>query len=181
MTERQPSSPEDYARNDLAGLVGYLLHLGMGLEDAKDIACETVKRMCESWPAIKNPKAWARTTAYRIAVDQARARRSDEDKNWRAGLQQPSWTAATDDLWMVKEEHRIVIERVRQLPLMQRTVIALHLDGFSNIEIAGIIDSRTSTVASNLRHAKRRLAAILANEGVYRLRGTEGGGANDSV
>lgn len=146
---------------------------------------ETMKRMCENWSAINNPKAWARTTAYRIAVDGARARRSESDKSRRAGLQQPSMTKATDDLWMLKEEHRIVIDRVRQLPLMQRTVLALHLDGFSNTEIAEIVDSGASTVASNLRHAKQRLAAILASEGIYRPgtrpRVTEGGAAHDSI
>src|SRR5262245_11320257 len=110
MSERQPASPEEFARNDLAGLVGYLLNLGMRIDDAKDIAHETVKRMCENWPEIRNPKAWARTTAYRLAVDEVRARWSEEDKSRR--LQQLPWTAGSDDLWMLKEEHRIVINRI---------------------------------------------------------------------
>lgn len=184
MAEPRPASLEDYTRTDLGRLVAYLLHLDLRLEDAKDVAAETVKRMCEEWPRIENPKGWARATAYRIVVDKARARRSEDDKNRRAVLEQPSCSPAADDLLMLKDEYRIVIDRIRQLPPTQRRVIALHLDGFSNPEIAEITGAKLSTVASNLRHAKRRLAAILAGDGVYTppgSRGVEGGGENDRI
>ena len=179
MTEDQPPTPEDYARHHRAALIGYLVKMGVDFEDAQDSVSETMARMCEKWSSIDSPKAWARVTAYRIAVDLVRARRSEHDKSRRSGIQPHPVGVANDDLWMLKEQQRAVVTRIRALPPKQRTVIALHLDGFTNTEIAEIIGVDAQTVGSNLRHAKAHLKADLEAEGVYRrrngARGADGG------
>jgi len=181
--QHQRVTPEDYARCHRAALIGYLIKTGVHLEDAQDAVNETLTRMCENWSTIDSPKAWARTTAYRIAVDAMRARRSEEDKNRRAGTQPGQVGPGSDDLWMLKEEQRSVIARIRTLPYRQRLVIALHLDGFTNTEIARSIGIDPQTVGSHLRHAKARLRADLEADGVYRpgndLHGTDRGDRRD--
>jgi RNA polymerase sigma-70 factor (ECF subfamily) len=179
MIEHWPSSPEEYARQDTAALVGYLLNRGVNYEDARDAAGEAITRMVENWATIDNPRAWARTTAYRIAVDEIRRHRAEDAKTQRAGARALTAAAAVDDLWMLKEEQRAVIGCIRALPPAQSLVLALHLDGFTNTEIAEIIGSNVQTVRSNLRHAKHRLETVLQAEGVYRpahgVRRTDGG------
>lgn len=168
MTNDEPTSPEDYARRGGAALVGYLIKMGFTLEDARDAASETVARMCADWNGIAHPRSWARVTAYRVAVDAQRARRSEGEKGRRAETQAGPADPAAEDLWMLKEEQRAVIDCIRGLPPRQRSVIALHLDGFANTEIAEIIDVDVQTVGSNLRHAKKRLRQNLESRGVYR-------------
>ena len=176
MTGAQPASAEEYARLHNRALIGYLLKLGVCLDDAQDAAGETLRRMFENWDAIVQPKAWARKTAYNIVVDMVRARNSEGDKGARVQAQFVLVSSGTEDLWMLKEEQRAVIGRIRKLPAAQRAVIALHLDGFTDGEIAEIMGSGAATVRSNLRHAKARLRMELEAEGVYRhATGTDGG------
>ena len=176
MTGAQPASAEEYATLHGKALIGYLLKMGVCLDDAQDAANETLKRMFEHWDSIEQPKAWARRTAYNIVIDTVRARQSESDKSARAQAQFVLAATGTDDLWMLKEGQRAVIGHIRKLPAAQRQVIALYVDGFTNDEIAEMMGSSAATVRSNLRHAKSRLRAELEAEGVYRrTTGTDGG------
>jgi RNA polymerase sigma-70 factor (ECF subfamily) len=50
------------------------------------------------------------------------------------------------------------------LPVAQREVIALTMDGYGAVEIAEITGQKPATVRSNLRHARRNLVAMLERE-----------------
>ena len=163
----EPASPEEFARTDAARLLGYLLKLGVGFHDAQDLAAETIGRMCERWESIESPRAWARATAFRLAVDRFRKLRSERDHLHSELAAQAHTVARAEELYMLKEEHRTVIDHIRRLPPRQRNVLALHLDGFTNKEIAAMLAVNARTIASNLRHAKHRLRLNLEAEGVY--------------
>ena len=161
-----PQGLADFARRETAVLIGYVLKFGVGYQDAEDIAAETMRRMFQQWSAIDSPRAWAHTTASRLAIDAMRRRRIERGSppsGTTAQLLEP----AVDELFMLKEEQRRVIGLIRELPGRQRSVLALHLDGYSNTEIAGILGANPRTVASHLRHARQRLRQALEAEGHY--------------
>jgi RNA polymerase sigma-70 factor (ECF subfamily) len=147
--------------------MGFLLKMGVRFEDAQDAVAETMKRFCEKWESIDSPRAWGRATAYHFAVDVVRRERVERSKLQRFLPFAPGEVAGADDLHMLQEEQRAVISQIRELPAKQRVVLALHLDGFTSLEIARMLGSRSGTVSSNLRHAKQRLRVALIAEGVY--------------
>jgi RNA polymerase sigma factor (sigma-70 family) len=163
----EPASPAEFARQDAARLMGYLLKLGVGFHDAQDLVAETIGRMCERWDSIDSPRAWAHSTAFHLAVDHFRKLRNEHDRIQAHLTHQASTVPLAEDLYMLKEEHRTVIGHIRGLPTQQRNVLALHLDGFTHKEIADMLEVNARTVASNLRHAKHRLRVTLEAEGVY--------------
>jgi len=50
---------------------------------------------------------------------------------------------------------------VRELPLGMRQVVTLALEGFSNVEIAGVLDIEANAVDARLSRARRRLRDLL--------------------
>ena len=74
------ASPEQFARQDAAKLLGYLLKLGVRFDDAQDLVAETLHRMCKRSGAIVYPQAWARSTAFHLAVDRLRKDRAEHER-----------------------------------------------------------------------------------------------------
>ena len=63
---------------------------------------------------------------------------------------------------VVEEEvHRLVMEEIEQLPLEQRRVIMLHLEGKNNIEIAEILKVSVNTVKTHKARARQQLKTKL--------------------
>ncbi|UOZ05681.1 RNA polymerase sigma factor [Amycolatopsis sp. WQ 127309] len=62
----------------------------------------------------------------------------------------------------VVEEQPLVVELLRQLPDVQRVVMAWSLDGFDPAAIAAMTGSTPTTVRSNLRHARERMKQLRA-------------------
>ena len=59
------------------------------------------------------------------------------------------------------EVHRMVMEEIEQLPLEQRRVIMLHLEGKNNIEIAEILKVSVNTVKTHKARARQQLKTKL--------------------
>lgn len=56
-----------------------------------------------------------------------------------------------------------VLEKLERLPTAQRRAFHLvHIDGYSPKEAAELLDSKVTTVRSNVRHAAKRLAQLLS-------------------
>jgi RNA polymerase sigma-70 factor (ECF subfamily) len=60
---------------------------------------------------------------------------------------------------------RLVQAVLKQLPAGQAIVLALTIDGYSAREIAVMLDYQENTVRSNLRHARKAMAAALKGGG----------------
>ena len=63
------------------------------------------------------------------------------------------------------EEESAVMTAVMQLPDPYRTVVYLfYFEGYSGMEIAGMLGKKESTVRSLLHRAKKRLSKVLGGE-----------------
>ena len=65
------------------------------------------------------------------------------------------------DAVVEEEVHRMGMEEIEQLPLEQRRVIMLHLEGKNNIEIAEILKVSVNTVKTHKARARQQLKTKL--------------------
>lgn len=128
------------------------------MQDAEDILQETLIRYLQSAPdfqSSEHEKAWLLRVAANLSknrIDYNRIRETDElDEK----LQEEE-----------REDLAFVWEAVRELPENYREVIHLYYyEGYSAKEIAKLLQSRESTVRSNLKRGREKLKEIL--KGAY--------------
>lgn len=154
-----PVEFDEYYRQDERPLYGFLLKLGAKYFEAADTVQETMTEAYSKWDRITNPWAWTRTVAERIFLA-SKARPVDE----LARLAKAAWATEIPTLdpeqYILREEAQELIKLLQKVSFQQRRVLAWHLDGFSNKEIALIVGGSEATVASNLRHAKNKIRAL---------------------
>ncbi|MGW1495219.1 sigma-70 family RNA polymerase sigma factor, partial [Streptomyces sp. NPDC002402] len=161
---------EDFSRfyrESVSQLVAFLMWQGASLDDAADIAQDTMIALYQGWPTIKHPKKWTRTVASRYLM------RHINRTEKRSEIEQLRPTALLldtnrDSGW---EEHIRVFRLVSQLPARQRQVLAWTLDGFTDEEIAEQLQITVSTARSALTRARRTLTSLLHEGGSASTRG----------
>ncbi|GAB3903233.1 sigma-70 family RNA polymerase sigma factor [Kibdelosporangium lantanae] len=154
----------EFFQAETGPLVTFVRRTGVGLEQARDAAQEAMTRAFLEWAELRQPRAWVRTTAIRIAIA--------EDLRARDGIVRAvvgGWTVSTHvdpDVAVLSYEHEQLLKDLNTLPLRQRLVMTWKLDGFENDEIAEQLDMTPATVRSNYRHARATLrSAYLARGG----------------
>ncbi|WP_370965001.1 RNA polymerase sigma factor [Amycolatopsis sp. cg9] len=143
---------------DFDRLVGFFCKSGFDREIARDAAAETMTELLRQWSEVTAPKAWVRTVGSRIASRLV----MEGPRSVQAAIVgcRSTTDRADDQPHAVVEEQDVVAELLRQLPDVQRVVMAWRLDGFDPAEIAAITESSPTTVRSNLRHARERMKQL---------------------
>lgn len=122
-------------------------------EEAHDLAQETFVRAAERWPLPDptEPARWLSTVGVRLAIDERRRRRRWGFLDLRET--DATWAIAADpDLWRA----------LRRLDRRTRAAIVLTiLDGFSQDEVAALLEVPRGTVASWISRGRERLRAEL--------------------
>jgi RNA polymerase sigma-70 factor (ECF subfamily) len=122
-------------------------------EEARDLAQETFVRAAEQWPLAdsREPARWLSTVGVRLAIDERRRRRRWGFLELRET--DATWAISTDpDLWRA----------MRRLDRRTRAAIVLTmLDGYSQEEVASMLDAPRGTVASWISRGRDRLRAEL--------------------
>ncbi|GAA3435802.1 RNA polymerase sigma factor [Kutzneria kofuensis] len=157
---------DDYFRADFPRLVKFLVTAGFAFEAAQDAAEEAMLTVLQEWSTLRSPHAYVRKVALRWAVNQARRDRERVARSVRGG-----WLPQEETDPVAEVDDRLdggprVTALLAGLPARQRVVLAWHLDGFSNSEIAEHFGLKPATVGSNLRHAKQALRAALATTAI---------------
>lgn len=148
---------DDFFRVEFPRTVRYLRRAGAAFEEAEDAAQEAMQALWPAWPTCEHPVGWVRRAALRAYVRKAerdRKRVALEAKNARLATPAHQPRAEPD-------EWADLVRTLRELPLKQREVLALGLDGYGTDEIAELLDMKPCTVRSNLRHARDALKAFL--------------------
>jgi RNA polymerase sigma-70 factor (ECF subfamily) len=139
------------------GLVQRLTLVLHDTEEAKDVAQEAYLRAFRSWDRFDgtDARAWLHTIGLRLAFNRLRRRRLWD--RWLHGQRsEPSWVLpARIDLWRALAELR---------PRQRAALLLNVLDGYTQAEIAGMLDAPEGTVASWISDAKRRLRSVLGDE-----------------
>ena len=126
-------------------------------EEAHDLAQETFVRLTEHWPLpdSSEPARWLSTVGVRLAIDERRRRHRwgflglrDEDATWAISVDPDLWRA------------------MRRLDRRTRAAIVLTtLDGYSQDEVATMLDAPRGTVASWISRGRERLREELGSDG----------------
>jgi RNA polymerase sigma-70 factor (ECF subfamily) len=137
-----------------------LITMGANEADAEDATQEAMFHAWSQWDSIREPAAWVRTVAVRSYLRIVRSGRT-QTVALDDSIPDP---VKNDDLGGFEEEQRLVLRRLRALPVGQRTVIALYYDGLTCEEIAEVLGKTSATVRSNLRHARQSLREVITSE-----------------
>lgn len=146
-----------FYREFLPTLVAFLMWQGAALVDATDIAHETMTRAYRDWDRIDHHEAWARTVASREYVRRIASIREDPVDQVPDG--NPLLRGDFDATAF--EQRNEVLGLLALLPSRQRQVMAWTYDGYGPEDIAKELKIKSATVRSNLRKARRALAAHL--------------------
>jgi RNA polymerase sigma-70 factor (ECF subfamily) len=132
-------------------LMRYLIQCGASYHDAEDAAQRALAALYVSWDTVRNPKAWLRKVAAReLARASSPAERPVANHDH---LDAPSASAEVESLI----DQDAVLSAIRQLPTLQRQVLALHFDQFGTSEIAVILQITEAAVRQNLARGRARL------------------------
>ncbi|MEU7996491.1 sigma-70 family RNA polymerase sigma factor [Micromonospora sp. NPDC049060] len=145
----------EFFRAEYPRLVYTVMRLGATEAEAEDVVGDVLTRLYARWGSIEDPAPYA----YRSVVN-----------GYRSSLRSAGRTVSLDAVGArlpgvdgsdIGQRERRILEAVDRLPAAQRVVVALHYAGLSNAEIAEATGSVAETVRSNLRHARKRLKALL--------------------
>lgn len=150
-------------------VVAFLCKAGFPYHLADDATAQAMTLAYEQWSKIDtSPRGWIRTTAYRLAARSTVASRTEVPRLLTKG-----YGALVDDgtaFYREIEEQDELLQILEQLPVKQRLVVAWHLDGFTDDDIAELTGMRQTTVRSNLRHGRKTLRKIISDESERRVR-----------
>ncbi|MER8159965.1 RNA polymerase sigma factor [Streptomyces sp. NPDC094472] len=150
-----------FFKSEYPALVRHVFLRGFTRDIAVDAAQEAMIRLLTSRDDVRQPRAWIRTTAYRVALATLHdEQRRDQVYRKAATLSWPV-PAVPSDKAEQRDEAERATECIKQLPERQRDVMAWFYDGYSPKEIAQMLGIPRATVDSNLRHARKKLKSLL--------------------
>ena len=152
---------EDLYRAEMPRLVRYLIKCfgDSDMHDAADAAHNAFVELLANGDTVRNPSAWLRKVAFRQMLRQNASAGYPLDM-----LRQEPTTVPASARLELREETQTVLDRLHQLPLAQRQVLALIYDGFLYQEIAGIMGMNEAAVRKNAERARRRMSELLRTE-----------------
>ncbi|HKT03775.1 MAG TPA: sigma-70 family RNA polymerase sigma factor [Rugosimonospora sp.] len=146
-----------FYRQDTRALVGFLLQLGARVDDAIEVAQDTMLEARQRWGSIENPRAWVRTVASR-----AYGRRMAATVEYPTEeLPEPVPLRRADADLVAWERRQDFLTAVRALSFRQRQVVSWAFDGFTPAEIAAELKMTSQAVRASLYQARKALLGIL--------------------
>ncbi|MGW7525972.1 SigE family RNA polymerase sigma factor [Streptomyces sp. NPDC054783] len=145
-------------------LVGQLYALMGDYAEAQDVVQEAFARAWERRSSVlsgdRDPEAWIRTVAHRLAMSRWRRARRWWELVRGETVPRPVPEPSPD--------HVALVAALRRLPEAQRTAIVLHhLCDLSVEQIAAESDAAVGTVKARLSRGRAALAAHLASEEIH--------------
>jgi RNA polymerase sigma factor (sigma-70 family) len=137
-------------------LVGLYAH---DAEEKKDLYQEVLLQAWKSWPSFRQEAKFS-TWLYRICLNTIfTQRRKPQRLDFKESLEDIS--AAVQNSVVQQEDAERLRLAIRQLPETDRAIISMHLDGYDNAEIAGMLGISNNHVAVKLHRIKQQLGNLL--------------------
>lgn len=163
---RQEDEFRAFYMAEVPRLVSMLVALGASLDQAADLAQETMIITFRRWAEVRNPHAWVREVAtHELYAHWRRSLRDSRntdilDEEVHEGqllLRSPS----PIEEWITRYA---VLDALARLPPRQREVMVLSLEGHNPAEIADILGIDPQAVRASLLKARRKLKGYLSGE-----------------
>jgi RNA polymerase sigma-70 factor, ECF subfamily len=138
------------------GLVRRLTAVVGDRESALDLAQEAYLRAYRAWDRFDgtDARAWLHTIGLRLAFNER-----DRRRRWR-----DRFGPRTDTTAWVEPDDRGLHEALRGLPRTHRAALLMNaVDGYTQAEIAAMLEVPPGTVASWLSRAKAQMRTALSN------------------
>jgi RNA polymerase sigma factor (sigma-70 family) len=150
---------------ELPKLVGFVMKATKAtVDDAADAAHSALAEAWEKWDTLRNPRAWVRTVAIRMYYRSSPRREVPLDDRRAVNL------VAADVEFSPSGQTAAVLALLDLLPPTQRIVLAYSTEGFSDSEIAALLDKSVEAVRQNRHRARTTLKAHLVAKGVTHAR-----------
>lgn len=157
MSRKQKNIPEEEFElliQQHSGLLGKMIKLySNSSEDAKDLQQEI---LLQWWKSLKHFKSQASLTTYwyKVALNVALNFIKKQTKAKTIRLEKEDLLSQTQE----KSDHEYLYLIVKSLPVIDKTLITLHFDGYKNEEIAAIMGISKNNLAVKLHRIKESIA-----------------------
>ena len=158
MTDSEVADFEAFYRKTTKPLAAFLIQSGATLQEAADIAQDTMIKAFQHWRAVEHPKAWVFQVAGRAFV-----RLRVEGREAPADPLPPSPLLRGGDIERWELGHDLV-RALDELPPRQRQIIAWTLAGHTPAEIAKELRLSGAAVRQHLLRARAALSTRLTGE-----------------
>jgi RNA polymerase sigma factor (sigma-70 family) len=145
----------EFFRAEHKKLIRFVMTMGVGSDEAAEIAQVALVKAFQHWGAIGNPRAWVRRTAANELIGARQAARREVPQETMPEREVPISTALAVEL---SEEGRRVVAALATLPPRQREVMAWIIDGFSAAEIARELGVTPDSARQNYAKARKNLS-----------------------
>lgn len=137
------------------------LALTRSVDDADDLAQQTLLTLLVKRPDRTDHTGYARSTMIRLWLDRQRSLRRRLHRVARAALTARRWHTDSDRL-SVSDQYDRVQQAIQGLPPRQRVTLVLRLvEGMDYGEIAETLDCSVQTVRANLHLGRQRVRQVL--------------------
>lgn len=138
--------------------VGFLIAAGAGRHDAEDAVQSAFVQLARVWDSVTHPAAWLRTTAWRMWL-----KAKGKEKTWSLDSAALGEVTTPDPCGNIAEQVDLV-QLLRRLPALQRTVMAFEIDGATPTQTAEALGVPGPNVRQNLRRARQSLERMLQEQ-----------------
>lgn len=149
-----------FYKANVARLVAYLITCGASPAEAADCAQETMIRVYQNWPRVREPYAWCRQVGQRLYFRRTMGVERPFEELPAAGEPLLQQDHGLDEVIV---QHRLAAV-LQALPLKQRQVMAMTYQGDTPSEIAAQLGATVDQVRSNLRLARQKVRGVLQDD-----------------
>jgi RNA polymerase sigma-70 factor (ECF subfamily) len=139
--------------------------------DREDLLQEIAAGIWKSLPSFRgdaSERTWIYRVAHNIAIRSSSRQRARSAREYviEAGFDRASTKAGAEHELLADERRRALINGIRELPMLDRQIITLHLEGLSAAEIEDVSGILRGAVATRLTRIRQRLAERMQAEGL---------------
>jgi RNA polymerase sigma-70 factor (ECF subfamily) len=131
--------------------------------DREDLVQDIATAVWTALPAFRgesSERTWIYRIAHNVAIRNAsRVRtRLTREPTLEGRFDRPSGATSAVDRLISAEKHRALLDGIRELALIDRQIVMLHLEGLSAAEIQEITGVSAGAIATRLTRIRQRLA-----------------------
>ncbi|NIM12377.1 MAG: sigma-70 family RNA polymerase sigma factor [Candidatus Aminicenantes bacterium] len=133
------------------------------VEEALDSTQETfikLYRQLDTGIEIRDPKAWIYRVAANICYNHLKRKKLFQHIK-KANLQPDITPGDIEENLMKKQEIKMLRKAINQLPARDRVILMLYKNGFSTLEIAGVIGVKKNSVGKILARSVEKLSKLI--------------------
>ncbi len=130
--------------------------------DREDLLQEIAAGIWKSLPVFRgesSERTWLYRIAHNIAIrgsSQVRAR-SAREPLIEGSFDRATGSSSAEDVLLADEKRRALVNAIRELPLVERQIVTLHLEGLSAAEIEEVTGFSAGAVATRLTRIRQKL------------------------